>query len=231
MTLGNGIKPKVISIDWNEQFADASGKVDREAAYTPKLFAESTCDFYATGLYKLAWRMKKMDMVTINPSRHMIVVKAANKNSLKNANDLAGKTAVTYKDSSYHTWLDEQNRTTYKANPIRIIFVADEPQALAALDEGKADFTVLVADDAVPEVRKTQHQFAIAFPAGSLMEMSWAFQKEDKDLQGAANDFFQAQRANKDSLLNKQFDNLYGMSVSEFSKMVSDNSTEGQVQR
>ena len=59
----------------------------------------------------------------------------------------------------------------------------------------------------------------VAFPVGPILEMSWAFRKDDKDLQAAADKFLKAQRDQKDSLLNQQFKNLYEMSVPEFSAM------------
>ena len=83
------------------------------------------------------------------------------------------------------------------------------------------DFTILIADSVIPMVRRQSGQYAVAFPVGPVLEMGWAFRKEDKDLQAAAEKFFQTQRTQKDSLLNKQFKNLYDMSVNEFSEMVS----------
>jgi membrane-bound lytic murein transglycosylase MltF len=218
--LGGNIKAKVISIGWDEQFADANGNVDRNASYTPRLLADGTCDLYATNLTRLPWRSTKMAMVTVNPSRNMIVVRSERRNDFRSAADLAGKVAATYKDTSYHTWLDEQNRTTYRDNPIKIVFVEDEPAALRSLEEGRADFTILVADDVVPEIRNAPAHFALPLPAGPVIEMSWALRLDDHELQAAAEEFLQAQRADKASLLNQQFSRLYGMDVSDFSEMV-----------
>ena len=220
-SIGGDVKVKGISIGWQEQFVNREGKVVQEASYVPQLFASGTCDFYATGLAKNSWRSKKMDFVMVNPSRLEIVVNQSNKGAMRTQEDLKGKSVATYKDSAYHTWVVDQNQSAYKDSPARVVFVDDESQAMKAVEEGKADFTILVAEDALPMAGHQYPHTIVAFPVGPILEMGWAFHKEDKDLQAAADTFLRAQREGKSSLLNAQFQALYNMGVREFSEMVS----------
>jgi membrane-bound lytic murein transglycosylase F len=219
--LGNDVKVKGVSVGWEEQFLNKDGKVVREDSYTPALLKSATCDFYATGLAKNPWRAKKMDFAMINPSRMEVVVAKSKKAAFNTPADLSGKSAAVTKESAYHTWLLEQNQSAYKASPVRIEFVGDENEMLTAVDSAKVDFTLVVAEDAIPMLKRQFQNSAVAFPVGPVLEMSWAFRKDDKDLQAAADKFLKAQRDQKDSLLNQQFKNLYEMSVPEFSAVIS----------
>ncbi len=162
-----------------------------------------------------------MDFVMVNPSRLEIVVNQSNKAAMRTRADLKGKSVATYKDSAYHTWVLDQNQGDYKDSPVRVDFVDNENEAMKAVEEGKADFTILVAEDALPMAGPQYPHTAVAFPVGAILEMGWTFRKKDKDLQAAADKFLRAQRYDKKSLLNKQFKALYNMDVGEFSEMVS----------
>jgi membrane-bound lytic murein transglycosylase F len=220
-SLGGDIKVKAVSIGWEEQFTNKEGKVVQEQSYTPELFASATCDFYATGLAKNAWRSKKMDFVMVNPSRLEIVVNQSNKGTLQSPSDLKGKSVATYANSAYHSWILDQNKSAYKDGPVQMKFVDDENQAMKAVDDGSVDFTILVAEDALPMAGHQYPHTNVAFPVGPVLEMGWTFRKEDKNLQAAADRFLRGQRGDKNSLLNKQFKALYNMDIGEFSAMVS----------
>jgi membrane-bound lytic murein transglycosylase F len=220
-SLGGDIKVKAVSIGWEEQFTNKEGKVVQEQSYTPELFASATCDFYATGLAKNAWRSKKMDFVMVNPSRLEIVVNQSNKGALQSPSDLKGKSVATYANSAYHSWILEQNKSAYKDSPVQMKFVDDENQAMKAIEDGNVDFTILVAEDALPMAGHQYPHSKVAFPVGPILEMGWTFRQEDKNLQAAADRFLREQRGDKNSLLNKQFKAIYDMDVGEFSAMVS----------
>ena len=220
-SLGSEIKVKAVSVGWQEQFTNKEGKVVQEQSYTPELFASGTCDFYATGLAKNAWRSKKMDFVTVNPSRLEIVVNQSNKGALQSPSDLKGKSVATYANSAYHSWILDQNKSAYKDSPVQMKLVNDENQAMKAVEDGSVDFTILVAEDALPMAGHQYPHANVAFPVGPVLEMGWTFRKEDKNLQAAADRFLRGQRDDKNSLLNKQFKALYNMDVGEFSAMVS----------
>jgi len=60
-TLGKDVKPKVIRVEFDEQFFNKEGVVVREASYTPELLASGTCDFHATDLSRTSWRLNKKE--------------------------------------------------------------------------------------------------------------------------------------------------------------------------
>lgn len=52
--------------------------------------------------------------------------------------------------------------------------------------------------------------------------MGWAFRKDDRDLQAAAEKFLKAQRGDKNSLMNRQFQGAFHMSVDEYTRYVNE---------
>jgi hypothetical protein len=58
------------------------------------------------------------------------------------------------------------------------------------------------------------------FPVGSTVEQGWALRKDDWDLRGALQKFFEAQKASDDSLLNRQWKTAVGMTLPEYIKRV-----------
>jgi membrane-bound lytic murein transglycosylase F len=213
-SLGGGVKAKVLRVEWDEQFFNKEGKTVREDSYTPQLLASGHCDVYATGLSKLPWREKKLAFVTLYPTRMTVVVNRPRKGEFKTPADLCGKTAATVKDTSYHTWLQSQNQSVCAANPIRIELMTFEESA-KAVDSGKMDFEMDNFDNTLWLGSPFKNSVA-AFAVGSTIEQGWAFRAEDKDLQAAAQRFFEAQKTGKDSLLNKQWKAAVGMTLPEY---------------
>ncbi|WP_158253676.1 transporter substrate-binding domain-containing protein [Chromobacterium alticapitis] len=221
--LGKHIQLKTLRVEWDEQFYDQNGKVDREASYTPKLLANGSCDVFPSRLTKNAWRLKKMDFVTLFPNRMMVVANVALKGRLQSASHLAGLRAAVLDNSSYSTWLLEQNQKRYSAKPVRVALMSVE-DSLRAVDAGKADFTLLDSDIAI---WTTRHQFKhayVAFPVGDKDEVGWAMRKEDQDLQAAAAAFFAQQKQSENSELNRIWTPHYGLSLSRLITLV--NSTQ-----
>lgn len=217
-TLGSDVKAKVLRVEWDEQFFDREGKTVRENSYTPELLASGKCDVYANGLTKLPWREKKLAFVTLHPTRMMVVTNRSTKAALKSPKDLCGKTAATIKDTSYQTWLQGQNESACAANLIRIRLMTFE-EASKAVDTGGVDFIVQNIEETM-WLDSPFKNSVTAFPVGPIYEQGWAFRKEDKDLQAAAETFFEAQKAQKDSLLNKQWKNFLGMTLPEYIERV-----------
>ena len=123
--------------------------------------------------------------------------------------------AAVEKDSLQHSWLQEQNTSTYAANPVRLtsMLTDDGVKAVAA---GEVDFTLLDSDGAL---WATRHQFKntmVTFSVGPLKELGWAFRKDDQDLQAAVQSFFAAQRADPDSALQALWTKTYGLSLTKF---------------
>jgi len=218
-SFGPQVKLKWMNIGWEEQFQNNEGKVVREAAYTPLLLANETCDFYATGFLKNEWRSKKMDFITLNLSRFIVLVHNVNKSNITSSGNLAGKRAATYKETAYEAWITTQNETAYKDAPITIEFVADDDGIMNAVDAKAVDFGLMVSDVAVPLLREHPNVVGV-FGVGPIAEMSWAFRKEDQDLQAAAQRFIRLQRHGPDSLMNKQFRATYRKSVTEYDEYV-----------
>jgi len=218
-SLGSDIQPKFLRVDWDEQFFNKEGKTVIEESYTPELLASGRCDVYPNNLTKTDWREKKMDIVTMYPSRMMVIVHKSLKNQFKSPADLAGKTVLLEKDTSYQTWIEEQNKTTYAANPVKIEFMLETP-AIQAVNSGRDAFLLTDADFAIWGTRNNFKNALAVFPIGPSCEIGWAFRKEDKDLQAAAQNFFDSQRGNSGSVLNTIWKNYFGRSLTEFIALI-----------
>ena len=219
--LGKDMRVRTLRVDWDEQFFDASGKTDREASYTPQLLASGRCDLYPSNLTKNAWRLKKLDFVTLFPSRMMVVAHVSTKARLRAVVDLAGQRAAVVKNSSYHTWLEEQNAKLFATKPVRIELVATTDEATQAVDAGKVDFTLLDSDGAIWTTRHQLKQAHVAFPVGPKDEIGWAFRKQDKDLQAAVAEFFVAQKSRDDSEFNQIWTRHLGLGLNKFIAVVN----------
>lgn len=221
--LGKNIQLKTLRLEWDEQFYNQDGKVEREASYTPRLLANGSCDILPNRLTKNAWRLKKMDFVTLFTNRMMVVANIKLKNRLQSADQLAGLHAAVLDNSSYSTWLLEQNQTRYAAHPVRIELMSVE-DSLRAVDSGKLDFTLLDSDIAIWTTRHQLKHAYVAFPVGAKDEVGWAMRKQDKDLQAAVAAFFAEQKRNEDSALNRIWTPHYGLSLNRLITLV--NSTQ-----
>jgi membrane-bound lytic murein transglycosylase MltF len=218
--LGNGVVPRFRSVGWDEQFFNKQGVTAHADGYTPELLASGECDFYPSNMAKNEWRSQKIDFVTLFPNRRMVVVKRSERDRFKTLADLAGKTAVIEKNTSFHTWLLEQNQKAFASHPVTIrVMPVDE--GIRAVMGGEADFTIIDADAAIWAVRNQYTESDMAFAVGPTDEIGWAFRKEDKDLQNTAREFFEQQRTVKDSELNRIWQTYYGMSLTDFIGLVS----------
>jgi ABC-type amino acid transport substrate-binding protein len=218
-TLGGEVKLKARNVEFSQLFFNKEGVVVREASYTPELLASGTCDFYATSLSKVPWRLKKVDFVTLFPDRMIVLVHQSKHGEFKTPADLGGKVAAIPKDTAQQTWLQEQNTSAYAANPVQMTLAGFE-ESLKTLDEGRVDF-VLGDSDVLWNARQHFKNTVAAFPVGSVTERGWAFRKDDQDLQAAVQAFFDAQTAAPDSILNKNWKNYFGMTLPEFTAQMT----------
>ena len=219
-TLGQAIRLKLLRVDWDEQFFNQDGKTEREAGYTPALLAAGTCDVYPSNVTKTVWRQKKLAFVTLFPSRMMVLVHQAHKARFLTPADLAGKMVTTAKDTNYHSWLQEQNNGAYAAHPLRIQLIGTTDDAIKAVDAGEVDFTVVNADAAIWATRYQYKNVVVVFPVGPIEEVGWAFRKEDTDLQGAVQTFFEAQKAMATSTVNQIWERAFGLTLTKFERLV-----------
>jgi membrane-bound lytic murein transglycosylase F len=218
-TLGDDISPVFTRVEWDEQFHNDKGVTDREAVYTPALLESGTCDCYPSNLTKNAWRMKKIDFVTVFPSRMMIIINKSQANAIKTINDLAGKTLSIEKDTSYHTWAENQNNSIFKTNPINIVLRTTK-ENFQAVETGQADFTIIDADAGIWSVKNELKQSSIAFPVGSTDEIGWGMRKDDKELKDKFQTFINNQRAKNDSKLNIIWDKHFDMTLTKFLRLI-----------
>ncbi|MCX7217978.1 transporter substrate-binding domain-containing protein [Undibacterium sp.] len=214
-SLGRDVRGKFLRINWDEQFFNKVGKTIRETSYTPELLATGQCDIYPNNLTKNEWRLKKIDFVVLFPSRMMVISKQGLESQMRSLLDLAGKKVAVEKNTSFHTWIQEQNRAPLANNPIQIELMSSA-DSLDAVDTGKVDFTLLDSDMAMWSARHQLKNATVAFPIGTTEEIGWAFRKEDKDLQAAAQNFFDQQRKNSDTELNRIWKKYFGRTLNEF---------------
>lgn len=214
-TLGKKIQPKFVRVNWDEQFFNKDGQTLKEASYTPELMATGKCDLYPSKISKNEWRSKKLDFVVQYVSRMMVIVPKARKDQFKSVQDLAGKTLATERNSSHHTWAQEQNQNVLKSNPIQISLMTT-PQAEQAVIDGAADFTLSDAARALWTARRQPSSLAVTFTVGTRDEIGWALRKEDKDLQDLVRIFFDHQRQTPNSAINQIWKTQLGLTLTEF---------------
>ena len=214
-SLGPKIKLTTKRIEWNENFQNAKGVVDKMGGYTPKLLADGTCDILPSHLTKNSWRENMMDFVTLFPSRMMVVIAKTNKGNIKRITDLAGLTAAVQANSSYHTWLLQQNTGIFSSNPVKLKLMTTA-DALDAVDKGVVDFSMKDADGAIWITKHRYKQSVVAFPVGPTDEIGWGFARSHLDLQMRVAKFFEQQFAHSNSDLNVMWVRQYGMSLNEY---------------
>ncbi|WP_162458731.1 substrate-binding periplasmic protein [Desulfosarcina ovata] len=220
-SLGSGVKPEFTHFEaWDDQFRNNTGEVLRDEAYTPEPLASGKCDMYPNDLVKVEWREKKLAYVPLYISRNTIIVNKTRKEEFKEIKDLAGKTAAVMKETSYHTWLDDMNRSAFQENPVKIVFLPQK-DAILAVDAGKADFSIIGADGALWSIKSFAGNVSVAFPVGEFTEYGWCFRKADKDLQEAVARFFDQQKKLPDSELNRNWKENTGITLDDFIMFVS----------
>src|SRR5262249_36688482 len=178
-----------------------------------------TCDLYPNNLTQNAWRLKKLDFVTLFVSRMMVIVNQAHKARFQTPTALAGKVAAVEKDTSYHSWLQEQNNGVDAAHAVHIQ-VMRKTDSLQAVDAGTVDFTLVDADGAIWATRHEFKNAVVVFPVGPIEEVGWAFRKEDTDLQAAVQAFFEAQKAMPTSTVNQIWERSFGLTLTKFEQLV-----------
>ncbi|MGD9504787.1 MAG: substrate-binding periplasmic protein [Syntrophobacteraceae bacterium] len=217
--LGGGIRPVMNRVEWDEQFHNDFGQTDRDGSYTPWLLASGRCDAYPTHVTQTAWRVKKLDFAVLFKSRMMVLAPEKLKDVLKSPEDLQGRTAAVEKNTSYHTWLQEQNATTFAKNPV-VIKLMNMEDGLRAVESGEVDFSLVDADIALWKVANTLHHVVVAFPVGPVDSIGWAFRKEDRDLREAVQQFFDAQKEDDASELNRIWKKAFGVTMTQLNTLI-----------
>ncbi|MBF0289896.1 MAG: transporter substrate-binding domain-containing protein [SAR324 cluster bacterium] len=218
--LGKGVQPKYTHIQWSDQFKNKQGKIIHDGEYTPQYLASGECDIYPNNLTKNDWRLKKMDFVMLFPSRMMVIVHKSERIKYHKPMDLSGKVAVVEANTSFHSWLVEQNKTSFQKNPIQITLM-NVNLLLEQLVNKQANFSIFDADSAMWITQNEYPQLSIAFPIGSMDQIGWMFRKSDKQLQKKVDLFFNSQRADQNSAINQIWKKYYGMDLIKFVRIIS----------
>jgi hypothetical protein len=219
-TFDKDVKPKFLRVEWDEQFFNKEGVVAREESYTPELLASGQCDVYPNFLVPFPWRLKKLDVVILLPTRTIVMVHKSKQVEFKTPIDLCGKMAATVKDTGFHMLSQEWNQGVCAANPIQMEFTTFEDM-WAEVDKGRVD---LILYDTLGAIWFTRHQaknVVAAFTVGPMVYQGWGFRKENKDLQEAVQKFFDTQRADENSPLNQIWDKYWGMTLIDYIGLIT----------
>lgn len=217
--LGGNVRPVFNQVSWDELFHDASGKTDREGIYTPVLLESGKCDVYPSHLTVNDWRSKKLTFAILFESRMMVVVNKSRKAEFRNEADLAGKTVATDLNSSFHTWILEQNDSAYARNPIVVRLMRLE-KALDAVERKEVDFTLVDSDTALWEAAHGHQNIAVAFAVGPRDEIGWAVSRKNQDLRDAIQKFFDSQSQVDISELNTIWKEEFGTTLKQFQALI-----------
>ena len=220
--LGKGIKAKFVSFkNWNDQFLNQSGHFDKDGEYTPEPLASGRCDLYPNDLTKLDWRKRKLAYVDLFTSRNVVIVNEARLEKFHRVEDLAGKTAAVMKGTSYHDWLEEQNVSVLKLNPMRLVFVPQK-EAIKGVSDGIYDLSVSGADGAFWSINNFASKASAAFIVGEERAVyGWCFRKQDTQLQQQVKAFFDDQLNRSNSEINLNWKKYIGISLEDFGLFVS----------
>jgi len=218
-SLGKGIRAVYHRIDWDEQFFNPSGQTDRDAVYTPRLLSCGKCDVYPSHLTKNGWRLKKLDFAVLFSSRMMVVVNRSKFGDMKTPASLAGKIAAVEKNTSYHTWLSEQNEHAFSNAPVKVHLLSMD-DSLAAVETGKADFTLVDVDIALWNTAHRSKDLVVAFPVGPVDEIGWAFRKADRHLRDAVQTIFKRQSLDEMSELNRIWKEEFGVTLIQMKALI-----------
>jgi membrane-bound lytic murein transglycosylase F len=219
--LGSGIHPRFVSFKkWDDQFVNRDGVVVKNGEYTPQPLASGRCDLYPNDLVQLDWRQKKLAFVLLFISRNTIIVNQRRINEFRSIKDLAGKTVAVMQGTSFESWLENKNAEQFRNNPIKFKFMPQK-QAIMAVDRGEVDFAISGADGALWAINNFAKKAAVAFPVGATTKYGWCTRKADKDLQAAVRNFFDVQRSQLNSQINRNWKKYIGMTLGDFLLFVS----------
>lgn len=148
-----------------------------------------------------------------------VIINKDNQNNIKSEADLKGKRAAVMKGTSYHTWIEEKNRTDFADNPVQITLMSTN-ESMNAVDNKAVDFTVIGADGALNWTRNKVKNSVVGFFVGPVNQVGWGFKKGDKELLEAAKTFFDSQ-FKVNSKLDLIWKEKVGITLSEFNLFIT----------
>lgn len=209
-----GVRAKVEALpNWDAQFHDARGALEREARYEAAPLASGRCDLYPNDLHIVPWRELKMRLVPYFVTRNMVVARPDMRSVLHGPQDLPGRVAAVQAGTAYESWLRAFNADGQGA-PV-VIRTAPTAQAMKEVVERRADFTVIAAEAAFKWVRDDLDNLDLLFPVGEGTEVGWGMGFHAHDLEKALREFF-AQSRRVGSGLDLSWRKKYGISLMEY---------------
>ena len=209
-----GLAPEVIALkEWDLQFQNSAGVVVKEASYVAQPLANGQCDVFPNDLHALDWRASKMDLVPYYTTRK-VVVAHRDQRSLHEVADLKGHNAAVQKGTAYDAWLKEQNQTTFSHQPVRISY-APTAEAMVAVANKSADFTVVGAEASFKWVRGDLDNLDILFPVDAPVGVAWGIHPKAQGLRPRIEQFFK-ESARVGSALDHSWRKQYGISLMEY---------------
>ncbi len=209
-----GLKPEVTELkEWDIQFQNDQGVVVKEATYVARLLASGDCDVFPNDLHVLDWRATKMDLVPLYTSRKVVVANRR-QTDLASVDDLKGHTAAVQKQTSYDTWLLEQNKTRFGSAPIAIRYMPTA-EAIAVVASEAADFTVIAAESAFKWVRADLDHLDILFAVDKPVAVAWGIHPQATGLRARLEQYFK-KSARLGSELDRSWSKQYGISFMEY---------------
>jgi len=176
-----GVRAEVTAFkDWDQQFQNSAGVVEKAATYVAAPLANGSCDVFPNDLHALDWRVTKMDLVPLYASRKVVVAHRDPK-PMTSVDDLKGRTAAVQKQTSYDSWLLDQNKTRFSVNPVKINYLPTA-QAIAAVAGGQADFTVIAAESAFKWVRGDLDNLDLLFAVDQPVTVAWGIHPQASGL-------------------------------------------------
>lgn len=209
-----GVRAKTETLpNWDAQFHDARGVVEREARYEAASLASGRCDLYPNDLHIVPWRELKMRLVPYFATRNMVVARPDMRSVLYGPQDLRGRVAAVQAGTAYESWLRSFNAEGL-GEPV-LIRTAPTAQAMKEVVERRADFTVIAAEAAFKWVRDDLDNLDLLFPVGEGTEVGWGMGFHAHDLDKALRAFF-ADSRRVGSGLDLSWRRKYGISLMEY---------------
>ena len=210
-----GVKAQVERLaNWDTQFENGDGLIDTAATYVARRLADGSCDVFPNDLHVVAWRQSKMDLLPYYSTRKVVVARRDLRPQLRDIGDLKGLRAAVQKGTAYDTWLQDENAGRLAAQPVTIAYFPTD-QAMRAVAEGSADFTVVGSEGAFRWMRSDLDRLDIVFPVGEAVAVGWGMAPQASDLRARIAAFFDANR-HVGSDLDRAWHKHYGVSLMEY---------------
>lgn len=209
---------------YEQYFVNEHGKTEPEGRYTPKHLESGLCDVYAESFAKVDWRLLKIDIVTHQPGRMMVLVNKTSASRIRQEGDLAGLATIVEKDTVYDTWLRQFNEALPASRQVKIRYAGRNDEKVLALEQGRIDFVVIDVGSALVFTNPARSRFVNlkpAFPVGQTTWGGFGFRKDDKDLQRYAERYIAEKTKDKKNGLNAIFKEHFGVTYDEYLNLIT----------